>query len=174
MPEAAGRATEGLSGDVRQRIRWARGMIQVMRTDNPLFARGLKLAQRLCYFNAMAHFLYALPRLIFLTAPLIYLILGRVNVPGYWAAILAYAFPHLVLSNITNSRIQGQHRHSFWNEIYATVLAPYILLPTLFALVNPQFGTFDVTHKGGIFDRRFCDNRSAQQVLFLLALNVSC
>ncbi len=172
IPQAAGLATERLSGHVKQRIRWARGMIQVMRTDNPLFARGLKLAQRLCYFNAMAHFLYALPRLIFLTAPLIYLILGRVNVPGYWAAILAYAFPHLVLSNITNSRIQGQHRHSFWNEIYETVLAPYILLPTLFALVNPKFGSFDVTTKGGVVDRRFFDTRIAQPFLFMLGLNV--
>ncbi len=68
------------------------------------------------------HFLYAVPRLIFLTAPLIYLLLNHTNIPGYWAAILAYALPHLTLSNVTNSRIQGEHRHSFWNEIYETVL----------------------------------------------------
>ena len=101
----------------------------------------------------MSHFLYALPRLIFLTAPLIYLMLGHTNVPGYWAAILAYAFPHLVLSSMTNSRIQGQHRHSFWNEIYETVLAPYILLPTMLALINPKLGSFDVTAKGGVVNR---------------------
>jgi len=94
IPQAAGLATERLSGHVKQRIRWARGMIQIMRTDNPLFVPGLKLMQRICYFNAMTHFLYGLPRLIFLFAPLIYLILGHTNVPGYWAAILAYAFPH--------------------------------------------------------------------------------
>ena len=125
-------------------------MVQIMRTDNPLFAPGLSAAQRLCYFNAMTHFLYALPRLIFLTAPLIYLIFGRVNLPGYWAAILAYAFPHIVLSSIANSRIQGHHRHSYWNEIYETVLAPYILIPTMLALINPKAGTFDVTAKGGV------------------------
>ena len=68
-------------------------MVQILRIENPLFASGLTAAQRLCYFNAMSHFLYALPRLIFLTAPLIYLIFGKTNVPGYWAAILAYAFP---------------------------------------------------------------------------------
>jgi len=172
IPQAAGLATERLSGHVKQRIRWARGMIQIMRTDNPLFARGLKPAQRLCYFNAMAHFFYAFPRLIFLTAPLIYLILGRVNVPGYWAAILAYAFPHLVLSNITNSRIQGQHRHSFWNEIYETVLAPYIFLPTMLALINPKFGSFNVTAKGGVVNRKFFDTRIAQPFLFMLGVNV--
>jgi cellulose synthase (UDP-forming) len=172
IPQAAGLATERLSGHVKQRIRWARGMIQIMRTDNPLFARGLSPAQRLCYFNAMTHFLYALPRLIFLTAPLIYLIFGHVNVPGYWAAILAYAFPHLVLSNITNSRIQGQHRHSFWNEIYETVLAPYIFLPTMLALVNPKFGSFDVTAKGGVVNRRFFDKRIAQPFIFMIAMNL--
>ena len=172
IPQAAGLATERLSGHVKQRIRWARGMIQVMRTDNPLFAKGLKFSQRLCYFNAMSHFLYAFPRLIFLTAPLIYLILGHTNVPGYWAAILAYAFPHLVLSNITNSRIQGQHRHSFWNEIYETVLAPYILLPTMLAIVNPKLGSFNVTAKGGVVNRRFFDSRIARPFLLMIAMNL--
>ena len=100
IPQAAGLATERLSGHIRQRIRWARGMVQILRIENPLFAPGLKPAQRLCYFNAMAHFLYALPRLIFLTAPLIYLVFGITNIPGLWIAIVAYALPHLVLSNL--------------------------------------------------------------------------
>jgi cellulose synthase (UDP-forming) len=172
IPQAAGLATERLSGHVKQRIRWARGMIQIMRIDNPLFAHGLSPAQRLCYFNAMTHFLYALPRLIFLTAPLIYLLFGHTNIPGYWAAILAYAFPHLALSNIANSRIQGQHRHSFWNDIYETVLAPYVLLPTLLALVNPGLGKFHVTAKGGVVNRQFFDRHLARPFLFLIGLNL--
>src|SRR5271155_2720523 len=172
IPQAAGLATERLSRHIKQRIRWARGMIQIMRTDNPLFVRGLSFAQRLCYFNSMTHFLYALPRLIFLTAPLIYLILHHVNFPSYWAAILAYAFPHLALSSIANSRIQGQHRHSYWNEIYETVLAPYILLPTIIALINPKFGSFGVTAKGGVVNRTFFDSRIAQPYLFLIAINL--
>jgi cellulose synthase (UDP-forming) len=172
IPQAAGLATERLSSHVKQRIRWARGMIQIMRIDNPLFAKGLKPAQRLCYFNAMSHFLYALPRMIFLSAPLIYLILGRTNIPGYWAAIFAYAFPHLILSNITNSRIQGQHRHSFWNEIYETVLSPYIFLPTMLAMVNPRLGSFDVTAKGGVVNRRFFDANIAKPFLVMIGFNM--
>ena len=171
IPQAAGLATERLSAHVGQRIRWARGMIQILRTDNPLFAPKLSFAQRLCYFNAMAHFLYPLPRLIFLTAPLIYLLLSHTNVPGYWAAILAYALPHLTLSNLTNSRIQGEHRHSFWNEIYETVLSPYILLPTMMALINPKLGKFNVTAKGGIVKKSFFDVKIAQPFLVLLFFN---
>src|SRR6266567_1629066 len=173
IPQAAGLATERLSAHVGQRIRWARGMIQILRTDNPLFAPGLKFPQRLCYFNAMCHFLYAIPRLIFLSAPLIYLILSHTNVPGYWAAILAYALPHLILSNVTNSRIQGEHRHSFWNEIYETVLSPYILLPTMMAMINPKLGKFNVTAKGGVVKRTFFDSKIAQPFLILLVFNIA-
>ena len=74
-------------------------------------------------------------------------------------AILAYALPHIILSNITNSRIQGEHRHSFWNEIYEAVLAPYILLPTLLALVNPRLGKFNVTAKGGLVPESYFDSQ---------------
>jgi cellulose synthase (UDP-forming) len=170
-PQAAGLATESLSAHVGQRIRWARGMIQILRLDNPLFARGLKLTQRLCYFNAMVHFLYALPRLIFLTAPLVYMLFGLRNIPGLWITIAAYAIPHLVLSTVTNSRLQGKYRYSFWNEIYETVLAPYILGPTLLALINPKLGKFNVTAKGGVVQNRYFDKTIARPYGILLLLN---
>jgi hypothetical protein len=56
---------------------------------------------------------------------------------------------------MTNSRIQGRYRFSFWNEIYEAVLAPYILFPTLLALINPRLGKFNVTAKGGVVRRAF-------------------
>jgi cellulose synthase (UDP-forming) len=173
LPQAAGLATETLSAHVGQRVRWARGMIQIFRTDNPMLARGMKFTQRVCYFNAMLHFLYAVPRLIFLLAPLIYMLAGRTIIPGYWVAILAYALPHLVISSITNSRVQGNHRHSFWNEIYETVLAPYILLPTLLALINPKLGKFNVTDKGNTLAETKFDRHIAAPTTWLLALNLA-
>jgi cellulose synthase (UDP-forming) len=172
IPHAAGLATESLAAHIGQRIRWARGMTQILRIENPLFASGLSISQRLCYFNATTHFLFALPRLIFLTVPLVYLLLGKVNIYGYTWAILAYAFPHLLLSNLTNSRVQGRYRYSFWNEIYEVVLAPYILFPTLLALINPRLGRFNVTRKGGIIRRSYFNRRVALPYLILLALNV--
>jgi len=173
IPLSAGLATESLAAHIGQRIRWARGMTQILRVENPLFASGLTFAQRLCYFNATTHFLFAIPRLIFLTVPLVYLVFGKVNIYGYTWAILAYAFPHLVLSSLTNSRVQGRHRFSFWNEIYEVVLAPYILFPTLLALINPRLGKFNVTSKGGVIRRSYFDRRMAIPYLLLLAFNVT-
>jgi cellulose synthase (UDP-forming) len=172
VAQAAGLATETLSAHVGQRVRWARGMIQILRTDNPLLGSGMKISQRLCYFNAMMHFMYAVPRLIFLLAPLAYMLFGRTIIPGYWLAILAYALPHLTISNLTNSRVQGRHRHSFWNEIYETVLAPYILLPTLLALINPKLGSFNVTDKGTTLSETRFDRKIAAPTTWLLAINL--
>jgi len=74
---------------------------------------------------------------------------------------------------VTASRIQGEHRHSWWNEVYETVLSPYILLPTLMALVNPKLGKFNVTAKGGVVKRTFFDTKIAQPFLIMLLFNLA-
>jgi len=172
LPQSAGLATERLRSHVRQRMRWARGMMQVLRLEKPLFSNGLRWQQRLCYLNSAAYFLSALPRLVFLVAPAIYLVLGRTALPGLWAAVIAYALPHLLLASLTHTRMYGRHRQAFWNEIYETVMAPYILLPTLAALVRPRGGQFQVTEKGGVVEREFYDARTALPYLLMLALNL--
>ena len=172
LPQAAGLATESLSAHVGQRIRWARGMAQICRVDNPLFGPGLKLGQRLCYFNAMLHFFYGLPRLVFLTAPLAYLLFSAHVFQATAAMITAYALPHMMHASITNSRIQGRFRYSFWNEVYESVLAWYIMRPVLVAFVNPKLGKFNVTAKGGVIEQSYFDWSIVRPYLILLLLNL--
>jgi cellulose synthase (UDP-forming) len=172
IPQAAGLATESLARHIRQRVRWARGMAQIFRTDNPLAGKGLTFGQRLCYLNAMLHFFYGLPRLIFLTAPLTYLFFDAHIFQASALMISAYVLPHVLHASLTNSRIQGRFRHSFWNEVYETVLAWYILGPVLLALVNPKLGGFNVTDKGGVITDNHFDWTLARPYIILLSLNV--
>ena len=172
LPQAAGLATESLSSHVGQRIRWARGMTQIFRIDNPLFGRGLSWPQRLCYANAMLHFLYGLPRLIYLTAPLAYLLFGISVIHASASMIAAYALTHVIHANFTNSRIQGRFRYLFWNEVYEAVLAWYIFRPTLVALINPKLGSFNVTAKGGLIRKEYFGTEIARVSVFLSVLNM--
>ncbi|MFI4962837.1 MAG: UDP-forming cellulose synthase catalytic subunit, partial [Legionellales bacterium] len=172
IPLAAGLATESLSGHIGQRIRWARGMAQILRLDNPLFGKGLKLAQRLCYFNAMLHFLSGVPRLIFLTTPIAFLCLHANLIYADASMVLLYAMPHIIHAALANSCIQGKYRHFLWNEIYETVMAWYIAIPTTVALITPHKGTFNVTAKGGLVEKRHADWHTARPYLFLLLLNL--
>lgn len=172
LPQAAGLATESLSGHVNQRIRWARGMTQIFRIDNPLMGKGLKLSQRLCYVNGMMHFFYGVPRLVFLTAPLSFLFFGAHVIEAAASTIAIYALPHMMHASVTNSRMQRRFRHSFWAEVYESVLASYITPPTLLALINPKLGRFNVTAKGGQIDRNYFDWAISRPYLILLLLNL--
>ena len=172
LPQAAGLATESLSAHVGQRIRWARGMAQIFRLDCPLFGRGLTMAQRLCYANAMLHFFYGLPRIVFLTAPLAYLFFDAHIIHAPALVIAAMSLPHLFHANLVNSRTQGRFRHSFWAEVYEAVLAWYIFRPTLFALINPRAGKFNVTAKGGYIEQDYFDWGIAKPYVVMLALNL--
>lgn len=170
--QAAGLATETLAGHIGQRIRWARGMAQIFRTDNPMFKKGLGLFQRVCYSNAMLHFFYGIPRLIFLIMPLAYLFFEFHLINAGAVVILSYALPQLIISSYTNSVIQGKYRRSFWSEVYETVLSWYIILPTTLAFINPKLGKFNVTAKGGLIDRSYFDSNIAKPYLILLLMNL--
>jgi len=172
IPQAAGLATESLSAHIGQRIRWARGMVQIFRMDNPLFGKGLKWSQRICYANAMLHFLSGVPRLIFLTAPLAFLLLHAYIIYAPALMIALFVLPHMIHASLTNSKIQGKYRHSFWSEIYETVLAWYIAPPTIVALINPKIGTFNVTAKGGLVKEEYVDWVISRPYLLLVILNL--
>lgn len=169
--QAAGLATESLSAHIAQRIRWARGMTQIFRLDNPLLGKGLSLPQRLCYLNSMLHFFNGIPRLIFLTSPLAFLLLKAYIIYAPGVAILLYVLPHLFLSVLTNSRLQGRYRFTFWSEIYETALAWHIARPTTVALFAPHKGKFNVTEKGGLVKEGYFDWTVSKSYLTLVTLN---
>jgi len=171
LPQAAGLATESLSAHIGQRIRWARGMAQIFRIDNPLMGKGLDIGQRLCYLNAMLHFLSGVPRIVFLTAPLAMIYFNAYIIYAPFLAIMVYVIPTLLQVKITNSRIQGKYRFSFWGEVYESVLAWYILKPTTVALINPNKGKFNVTEKGGLVEQKHFDWSISKPYVVLLILN---
>ena len=171
QPLAAGLATESLSAHVGQRIRWARGMAQIFRLDNPMLGKGLTLWQRLCYSTAMLHFFFGLPRLVFLTAPMAYLFLEWHVINASALLLALYVVPYIVLSNIANAHLQGESRHTFWADVYETVLAAYVMLPTAMALVKPRSGSFNVTAKGGLVNKSYFDWAISAPYTILVLLN---
>ena len=173
QPLAAGLSTETLASHVGQRIRWARGMVQIFRVDNPMLGRGLSLPQRLCYLNAMMHFFHGLPRLVFLLAPLPYMFADIYVIYATAATVFAYVIPHMVHSAITGYMLQRGRRIPFLGAVYETVLSWYILLPTTVALFAPSRGKFNVTSKGEVIGRRYLDWGIAKPFLVLIALNAA-
>jgi cellulose synthase (UDP-forming) len=168
----AGLAPEMFSSYVGQQVRWARGMAQILRLENPLFNRKLKLSlpQRICYFSATSHFFFGYPRLMYVLAPMLYLLLGISSVKGLGLETLVYALPHILLSMQTNHIPYKHVRFSFWNEIYEFAMSFQAGIVTLLALINPKLGSFNVTDKGLTVTERNFDFESVRYLLLLAVL----
>ncbi|ATU72397.1 UDP-forming cellulose synthase catalytic subunit [Komagataeibacter rhaeticus] len=160
-PLAAGLETETLLLQIGQRVRWARGMFQMLRIDNPMLGRGLRLTQRICYMAAATNYFFAIPRMMFLLAPLAYLFLGVTMIAASPYELAVYALPHLFHTTMTMSRLQGRWRYSFWSEIYESMLAPFLVRMTFVTMIAPHKGSFNVTDKGGLLDRERFDWRAS-------------
>ena len=170
----AGLAPDTFSSYVGQQVRWARGMAQILRLENPLFNLKLKLTipQRICYFSATSHFLYGYPRLVYAIAPTLFLLFGVNSVRGLGYETLAYAIPHIVLSLFTNHIIYKYVRFSFWNEIFEFAMAFQTGWVTMLALLNPKLGSFNVTDKGSNISKRTFDWQSTRALLIVTAFVV--
>ncbi len=167
-PLSVGLSPDNFDAHIIQRCRWARGMVQILRLDNPLFKKGLTIEQRICYFTSMVHFLFGLPRLIFLLAPLEYIVFGLHPIWAEPFDVLVMLLPHLILSVIATNYQYKNIRHSFWSEIYETVLAPYLACVTVVGLINPSAGKFEVTPKGGATIRPTYNFKNAWPLLLAL------
>jgi cellulose synthase (UDP-forming) len=155
----AGLAPEKFSAYVGQQVRWARGMAQILRIENPLFNPKLKLSlpQRICYFSATSHFFFGFPRLMYALAPALFLVFGINPIRGLGLETLAYALPHFFISTYANYITYKHVRFSFWNEIYEFAMSFQAGIVTFLALINPRLGSFNVTDKGLTVTKRSFD-----------------
>ncbi|ARV61434.1 cellulose synthase catalytic subunit (UDP-forming) [Nostocales cyanobacterium HT-58-2] len=167
----AGLAPDTFSSYVGQQVRWARGMAQILRVENPLFNPKLKLTipQRICYFSATSHFLYGYPRLIYAIVPTLFLLFGINPIRGLGLETLSYAVPHILLALFTNHIIYKTVRFSFWNEIFEFVMAFQAGWVTMLALINPKLGSFNVTDKGVNVTKRTFDWQSMRGLIIVTA-----
>jgi cellulose synthase (UDP-forming) len=171
----AGLAPEKFVSYVGQQVRWARGMAQILRLENPMFNRKLNLTipQRLCYLSATSHFFYGFPRLMYAIAPTLYLLFAINPIQGLGVETLVYALPHILLALNTNYITYKEVRYSFWNEIYEFAMAYQSGIVTFMALINPKLGSFNVTDKGLVVTKRSFDWQSSRVLIGVAALIVT-
>ncbi|MGJ8624493.1 MAG: glycosyltransferase family 2 protein [Yoonia sp.] len=79
-----------------QRYKYAGGSLDILVNDNPLFRRGLTFAQRMMYATTFYSYLAPVWNLIFLVAPIIYLLTGISPVSAYSADFFWHLIPFLV------------------------------------------------------------------------------
>ena len=97
---AHGLAPEDLQTMLVQRLRWAQGTVQVMFRENPLVQKGLTLAQRLMYFSTMWTYLSGFAAIVYIGAPVVYLMIGVLPVQALSTEFFLRLVPFLVVNQL--------------------------------------------------------------------------
>ena len=145
---SAGLSPESFRGLLTQRARWTRGGVQLFFKENPLFKSGLSIAQRFHYFSSVLYFLNAVPRMIFVLAPLGFLIFGTSPILAETWKIAAYFLPHYVLSYLAFSVMSKGYRNPFWSDAYEVATVFSLFSTILQTMLRPDKLIFNVTPKG--------------------------
>ncbi|MBK8543554.1 MAG: glycosyltransferase, partial [Caulobacteraceae bacterium] len=137
-PMVAGLAPETFAGFIDQRMRWAQGMTQIMLLKNPLLKRGLTLPQRLCYLNSCFYWFFPMARLVFVLAPLLYILLGVQLVNANAGEFIAYGVPHVVGALLLSATLFGRVRWLFASELYELVQSVHCTAAIFQVFRNPR------------------------------------
>jgi cellulose synthase (UDP-forming) len=150
---AAGLAPESYESYLKQRQRWTRGGIQVFLLDNPLWKAGLTVMQRVNYFGSLYYFFHGWPRLVYLTAPLSYLLLNYPPLVAPFPVLLNYFLPYYLTSFMAFNVVSKKFRNPFWSDVYETVMCFFISWTSLETVFTPTKSKFQVTPKGMRFEK---------------------
>ncbi|HXI09277.1 MAG TPA: glycosyltransferase [Thermodesulfobacteriota bacterium] len=145
---SAGLAPESSASYIRQRQRWAKGGVQVFMLDNPLLKKGLTPAQRLNYLASVLYFFHGMPRIVYLAAPLSYLLFGYPMLVTDAGTLLNFFVPHYAASVIAFNAVSKGYRNPFWSDVYETLMSFVLTLAALRTVLRPSGHSFAVTPKG--------------------------
>jgi cellulose synthase (UDP-forming) len=133
---AVGVAPGDLDGFRTQRLRWAQGSMQILRSrENPLLKRGLTVAQRLNYFASMTTYFQALQLAVFVSMPLLILLSGQPPITNFGSAFFARFVPYVAVTLAAIKATGGSSQRLVWDQ-YFSFLRMFTFLRALPTLVT--------------------------------------
>lgn len=120
---AHGLAPEDMPSMLTQRLRWAQGTVQVMFRENPLVQKGLTWPQRLMYFATMWSYLSGFAAIVYIGAPVVYLVLGVLPVQALSSDFFLRLVPFLLVNQLL-FLVVGRGVRTWRGQQYSLALFP--------------------------------------------------
>jgi cellulose synthase (UDP-forming) len=144
-PLASGLAPVDISEYFVQRLRWAKGSFQILRSHNPLFQKGLSLMQRLSYFSSLSYFFEGGIKIVYYLLPAFFFLFGVIPIYPYPPFIIEMLF-YFIIARLLFQSITDGRTNLIQDEIYS-VIHSFIYIMAFPAFVFNKNIRFSVTPK---------------------------
>lgn len=131
-PLAVGLSALNLEDLVKQRDRWCRGNLQVLKHFRKVIRKKLKFGHKLIYMDGVLYWFTGITKMIFLTIPIIHLLTGILAVDLGNLYLIPIFFESFIAQILLSKRVlekelpKGYLKFFYSGNIYNTVMAPHL------------------------------------------------
>lgn len=145
--EAHGLSTTDIRSMMRQRVRWARGVIQSLQNTHAIFSTKLPFSARITYLNSFLYWWSFFNRLIFILAPIMFALFDFQVVNCTLKELLIFWLPSYFFYSQSMRMLSSNIRSQKWSQIIDTTFAPSLVIPVLLETLHIRETKFKVTNK---------------------------
>lgn len=168
---ALGLSAETYDDLVSQRDRWCRGNLQVFAKFNPIFEKGLTVAQKIAYVDGVLYWFSSVQKMIYVIAPLIYLLVGIPLLNSNISELMTMFIPFFMGEVIIFKSLSPKTRNIKWSHYYEISMAPHISF-SIFKQLFSFKSIFNVTPKDNKVNKGYYQYKVAAPNIFLFFLSV--
>lgn len=138
---------------VKQRDRWCRGNLQVIKKNNILLKKGFTFGQKIAYLDGGLYWFANVQKMLYIILPIFYLLTGIPIMICKLSVLLPAVLPCLLGQVLVFSVLTPKTRSLLWAHYYETIMAPYLSLSVIKEILNLKIN-FNVTAKETIIKKR--------------------
>ncbi len=145
--QAAGLTTTTVKSMLKQRVRWARGVIQSLQNTKAIVTKKLSLPARITYLNSFLYWWSFFNRLIFILSPILFALFDfKIVNSGFWDVIVFW-LPAYIFYSTSMRYLSGNIRNQRWSQVIDTIFMPYLIIPVILETLHIHQRKFKVTNK---------------------------
>ncbi|MHA0856963.1 glycosyltransferase family 2 protein [Paenibacillus sp. CMAA1364] len=171
--QAAGLSTTTIKSMIKQRTRWARGIIQSLQNTKAIFSKKLPLWTRVTYLSTFLYWWSFFNRLIFIMAPILFALYDFQIVNTSFWQILIFWLPSYFCYSMSMRYLSSNIRNQRWSQVIDTIFMPYLIMPVLLETIGIHERKFKITNKNKTVGRQWITSLLyALPHIFLLLLSI--
>lgn len=150
---ATGLSPETFRELIKQRVRWAKGNVQVFKNYSPRTLTNLSILQKLLYIDGVHYWFFGFYHFLYLLFPIISILFGVQIIGIHSVLFLPIWLVSYILSKLVFSSVAGKEFRPMWASVAELAIFPHVMWAITQELIGHKTRSFAVTTKGQTIEK---------------------